>query len=142
MVRFLLSLILLVCFAASVEAQCVCGPACRCEPCLCGLVRTVSSVKADPGVKVITMQGCKPCGELKKALAAAPLADFKAVVVDRLDAKELVRKHGVRSFPTILVLRADGTVAWRQSGFDGNARKLADNLSAALNATRRPVRRR
>lgn len=141
MVRFV-GFLAVVLLAASVEAQCLCGPACRCEPCLCGLVRTVSLVKAEAGVKVITMQGCKPCAELKKALGSAPLKDFKATVVDRLEARELVRKLGIRSYPTIVVLRPDGTAAWRQSGYDGNARKLADNLTAALNATRRGVRRR
>lgn len=141
MVRFLALLLFLV-VPRLVEAQCLCGPACRCEPCLCGLVRTVSFA-AESQVTVITMQGCKPCGELKKALASAPeLRAFKATVVDRLDARELVRKLGIRSFPTIVVLRPDGTAAWRQTGYDGNAKKLADSLTAALSAKSRGVPRR
>lgn len=141
MARFVGFLALLLLLGASVEAGCPCGPACRCEPCLCGFVRT-ASFQSEAGIKVITMQGCKPCDALKKALAAPPLKDFKATVVDRLDARELVRKLGIKSFPTIVVLRADGTAAWRQSGYDGNAKKLADNLTAAQNVQRRGVPRR
>ena len=87
---------------------------------------------AEPTVTVLTMKGCAPCAKLKEAFATSPdLKPFAAKIVDKDAERELCRSLGIRSFPTILV-RDDKTVLFRKSGYDGNAKKLAAELTAAL----------
>lgn len=129
--------------------NCPCGDHCPCGPSSCPCIRVVSPPPAavpsrmvsyadTPVVTVITMKGCQPCSKLKQDFATSEyLKPFQAKIVDRMEAVALVRKERITGYPTLVIQRPDGGLIWKKSGYSGNPKKLADEMTAAIKNTQR-----
>lgn len=87
---------------------------------------------------VFTRPGCPPCDRLKAAMAAdaALFAGYRVELIDTSADKQLAAKHGVRSVPTIVVVRNGKTVK-RRAGYES-----ADELRAWLDGAKKTKRGR
>jgi len=102
------------------------------------LLLMAAAALAEDVAIVFTRPGCPPCERLKAAIADDPalFAGYTLRVVDTTVDRDLAGKHGVRSVPTIVVLR-DGKQVKRRTGFES-----ADELRRWLDGAKRTKRGR
>lgn len=85
---------------------------------------------------VFTRPGCPPCERLKAAMAGDPslFAGYRLQQVDTSQDREMAAKYGVRSVPTIVVVRS-GKQIKRRTGYE-SADELREWLDGAKKVKR------
>ena len=99
------------------------------------LLMAAAALAEDVAV-VFSRPGCPPCERLKAAIAedATLFAGYRLQQVDSSQDRELAARHGVRSVPTVVIVRNGRQVA-KRSGYES-----ADDLRDWLDAQKRSRR--